>query len=36
MLAAGSNANFGIKGTLANSMVPVPLLNPKFANALAA
>ena len=33
-LAAVSNANFGIKGTLANSMILVPPLNPKFANAL--
>ena len=36
ILAADSNANFGIKGTLANFMILVPLLNPKFANALAA
>src|SRR6516164_3480207 len=35
-LAADSNANFGIKGTLANFMILVPLWNPKFANALAA
>jgi len=35
-LATHLNANFGIKGTLANSMILVPLLNPKFANALAA
>src|SRR6266571_5648410 len=36
ILAAASNANFGIKGTTSNSMILVPLLNPKFANALAA
>src|SRR5215510_6180311 len=30
-IAAGSDANFGTKGTLAISIVLVPLLNPKFA-----
>src|SRR5215510_575198 len=30
-IAAGSDANFGTKGTLAISTVLVPLLNPKFA-----
>src|SRR5438445_8872440 len=30
-LAALCHANFRIKGTLANSMLLVPLLNPKFA-----
>src|SRR5215468_11616775 len=30
-VAAGSDANFGTKGTLAISILLVPLLNPKFA-----
>src|SRR5215813_8177734 len=30
-IAAGADANFGTKGTLAISIVLVPLLNPKFA-----
>src|SRR5215475_8487362 len=30
-IAAGADANFGTKGTLAISTVLVPLLNPKFA-----
>jgi hypothetical protein len=30
-LAATSGANFGIERTLANFMIVVPLLNPKFA-----
>src|SRR5215510_6566130 len=30
-IAAGADANFGTKGTLAISILLVPLLNPKFA-----
>jgi hypothetical protein len=35
-LAARSDTNFGIQGPLSNSMILVPLLNPKFAIAFAA
>jgi hypothetical protein len=36
IFAATSDANFGIKGTLETLRILVPLLNPKFATALAA